>query len=114
MINNDDFKRRIKNRCVDIMMKYPDLFTISRVIIDDSKKFKTKDRHFVVHQTLSTRIGLDFVVNRIVRDANMFSFDFKQDIIPKIILHILLQYSIPCPLKNQVDDWNNMVKIEKL
>jgi len=114
MINNDDFKQRIKNRCVDIMMKYPDLFTISRVIIDDSKKFKAKDRHFVVHQTLSTRIGLDFVVNRIVNDAETFWFDFTTTIVPKIILNILHHYTIPYPLKNQMDDWNNMVKIEKL
>lgn len=114
MDDNEYLELLIKD-CVNILIKYPKIFTISEIMTRYVKRYPKDEQQFVLFVTLQTRIGLASVVRENFKKANHFRFiDSNRNIRNNIIVATLNSYSSQFLFKSDRENWEEMLKNENL
>jgi len=114
-MNDDEYLELLIKDCVNILIKYPKIFTISDIMKKHVKSYPKDKQQFMLYATLQTRIGLASVVRENFKKANHFRFiDSNRNIRNNIIVATLNSYSSPFLFKSDRENWEKMLKNENL
>jgi len=114
-MNDDEYVKFLTKRCVEILIKYPKIFTISDIVKKYSKGYPKDKQLFILHVILETRIGLSAVVQEYFNKANAFRFiDSNANIENNIIVSVLNIYAISPLFRLDNIRWKKMLKSENL
>lgn len=115
---NNEYTTRICEQIASIMFKYPSIFPIVAVLNSESTKYNT-DQRFYVSEYLTNRVALSFVVNtkfKIMEELQWSCKDYNllDNLEKELIKSCLLVYTKRFPDRDEVNEYNEMLKKEKL
>lgn len=113
-MTNEDYVERIKKRVSKIMFENKTLFPIVEDIFFAAEHYKIpeKDLEFYVRETISSRIGLGFIVRNKLKGADEIRWTIGNDFIEKVeiasIKSILSEYLRAFPSKEEREKFNSI------
>lgn len=115
---NNDYITRICEQIASIMFKYPSIFPIVGVLKSEGAKYNL-DQRFYVGEYLMNRVALSFVVNTKFKIMEELQWSCKDhnlmdDLEKELIKSCLLVYTKRFPDRDEVNEYNEMLKKEKL
>lgn len=113
-MTNEDYVERIKKRVSKIMFENKTLFPIVEDIFFAAEHYKIpeKDLEFYVRETISSRIGMGFIVRNKIRFIDEIRWcvgNENLDVVEKaMIKSILSEYLRGAPSREEIEKFNSI------